>query len=214
MANFPIKGVIWYQGESNADHVEIYKHAFPLLVKSWRKVWGPELPFYYVQLSSINRPSWPYFRNAQRELESLVPNTGMAVTSDLGDSLDVHPRKKKEVGERLALLALANTYQQPITSRGPAIQKATRKRDQIVLDFSQAQELQSQGNATLSGFELEDKKGNPIKVKATIVQNQVHLTIPKNVQPVKVLYGWQPFTRANLINEAQLPASTFSIDIN
>lgn len=81
-----------------------------MLIQSWRRYWQKELPFYFVQLSSLNRPSWPWFRDSQRRLALSIPQTGMAVSSDRGDSLNVHPTKKKEVGERLARLALANTY--------------------------------------------------------------------------------------------------------
>lgn len=98
LQQYPIKGVIWYQGESNAQNIETHERLFPLLVESWRKNWGEEFPFYYVQLSSIDRPSWTWFRNSQRELMETIPNSGMAVSSDRGDSLNVHPVYKREIG--------------------------------------------------------------------------------------------------------------------
>ena len=90
----PIKGVLWYQGESDAHNVDLYAYNFKHLVSSWRNLWKENLPFYFVQLSSIDRPSWPYFRDMQRRLSLEIPNTFMAVSSDLGDSLNVHPTFK------------------------------------------------------------------------------------------------------------------------
>ena len=110
VAGFPIRGVIWYQGESNAHNVELHEAIFPVLVESWRSIWGKEMPFYFVQLSSLNRPSWPHFRDSQRRLAELVEYSGIAVTSDIGHPTDVHPVQKQEVGERLARLALKDTY--------------------------------------------------------------------------------------------------------
>ncbi|WP_029278030.1 GDSL-type esterase/lipase family protein [Pedobacter borealis] len=214
LIGFPIKGVIWYQGESNAHNVELYYHEFPLLVKSWREKWNYNFPFYYVQLSSIDRPSWPYFRDAQRKLQAVVPNSGMAVSSDLGDSLNVHPTHKKEIGERLALLALKNTYHKNISASGPVTIKAVRKHNTIVVNFSHARKLMSSDDSDLKGFEVVDDKGKHFPVKATIFNNEVHLIVPAQLKIKQVLYAWQAFTKANLINEAKLPASTFSISIN
>lgn len=210
---FPIKGVIWYQGESNAHNVELFSHEFPLLVKSWRAKWNDNFPFYYVQLSGIDRPSWPYFRDTQRKLQAAIPNSGMAVSSDLGDSLNVHPIHKKEIGERLALLALKNTYHKNITARGPVATKAAKVKNIIVINFTSAKKLKITGSGRLTGFELEDITGVHFPAKASIVKNEVHLNIPPGRTINRVLYAWQPFTRGNLINEAGLPASTFSISI-
>lgn len=117
-AGMPVRGVIWYQGESNAHNAEHYEVAFPALVQSLKKTFGnPEMPFYFAQLSSINRPSWPHFRDVQRRLSHSVAHSGMVVTSDLGDSLNVHPARKREVGERFAQLAL----NEPISKIYPAV---------------------------------------------------------------------------------------------
>lgn len=213
LTDFPIKGVIWYQGESNTNNVELFKHEFPILIKSWREKWNINFPFYYAQLSAIDRPSWPYFREAQRKLQSVIPNVAMAVSSDLGDSLNVHPIHKKEVGERLALLALKNTYHQNIIANGPVALMAVKKENTIIISFKDAVELKPSAGLVLRGFEIEDFKGNHLPVKASILKNKVYLAIPAGLKISKVLYAWQPFTRANLVNEAGLPASTFSITI-
>jgi sialate O-acetylesterase len=213
LIDFPIKGVIWYQGESNAHNVELFSYEFPLLVKSWREKWNNNFPFYYVQLSSIDRPSWPYFRDAQRSLQAVIPNSAMAVSSDLGDSLNVHPIHKKEIGERLGLLALKNSYHENIEASGPVPLKAIQRQNTIIVTFSHAQKLMPGIGSVVKGFEVVDDKGNHLVVKATIFKNEVHLIIPAHLKITEVLYAWQPFTRANLINEAKLPASTFSISI-
>jgi sialate O-acetylesterase len=213
LIDFPIKGVIWYQGESNAHNVELFSYEFPLLVKSWREKWNNDFPFYYVQLSSIDRPSWPYFRDAQRKLQAVIPNSAMAVSSDLGDSLNVHPIHKKEIGERLSLLALKNSYHKNIEASGPVALKAIQRQNTIIVTFSHAQKLMPGMGSVVKGFEVVDDKGNHLVVKAVIFKNEVHLTIPAHLKITQVLYAWQPFTRANLINEAKLPASTFSISI-
>ncbi|WP_025144850.1 GDSL-type esterase/lipase family protein [Pedobacter jeongneungensis] len=214
LTEFPIKGVIWYQGESNAQNVELFNHEFPLLVKSWRKKWNDNFPFYYVQLSSIDRPSWPCFRDAQRKLQAIIPNSGMAVSSDLGDSLNVHPAHKKEIGERLALLAIKNNYHRQIQASGPVAVAARRIEHTIIIHFAHAKKLMAGSGLAVKGFEVEDEKGNHWPVKAVIFNNTVHLTVPAKLKIIQVLYAWQPFTRANLMNEAKLPASTFSISIN
>ncbi|WP_017260046.1 GDSL-type esterase/lipase family protein [Pedobacter arcticus] len=214
LTSFPIKGAIWYQGESNAHNPELFSHEFPLMVKSWRKKWGFDFPFYYVQLSSIDRPSWSFFRDVQGKLQSLIPNSGMAVSSDLGDSLNVHPTQKKQVGERLALLALKNTYHKNIVATGPIPLKATQNKSTIIITFSNTVALSFGDNPQLLGFEIVTNKGNRLAVKATIFKNEVHLNIPQNLKVVKILYAWQPFTKANLVNEAKLPASTFCMPLN
>lgn len=210
---FPIKGVIWYQGESNAQDAAQYEYAFPLLVNSWRKSWDYDFPFYYVQLSSIDRPLWPEFRDAQRRLQLKIPNTAMAVSLDLGDSLDVHPKRKKEVGARLALLALKNTYHQNIRASGPVPAHVRQVGDKIVLAFTGARILSTANKKPLTGFELINDKGQSFRVTGHISGTRVQLCIPKNENIRAVAYAWQPFSRANLVNEARLPASTFYISL-
>ena len=207
----PIKGVIWYQGESNTHNTDLYKTEFKALVQSWRDAWNQNFPFYYVQLSSLNRASWPQFRNMQRELQSEIQGSRMAVSSDLGDSLDVHPRQKKEIGNRLALLALEDTYGKKLRSRGPIPADAVKKQNEIIISFTEAKSLSTSGNKALNGFELLTDKGNYIPVPGRIAGKQVHLRIPENETVKKVLYAWQAYSHANLINEAGLPASTFSL---
>ena len=213
--NFPIKGVIWYQGESNAHNIELHEHLFPVLVKSWRQKWGYEFPFYYVQLSSLNRPSWTAFRYSQLQLLKAVPNTGMAVSSDVGDFTNVHPRRKKEVGDRLARLALHFTYDQKnILPYGPMPLKAVRQNNQIIVSFQYAGTgLKTEDGKPLRGFYLRNDKGIEKEVNAFIQRDNVIIPLSKNEKPIAVLYGWKPYTNATLVNSEKLPVSTFKLPI-
>lgn len=213
LTQFPIKGVIWYQGESNAHHIELYEHLLPTMVQSWRKAWNLDFPFYYVQLSSIDRPSWPAFREAQNGMQKIIPNSGMAVSMDYGDSTNVHPIRKKEVADRLALLALRYTYGKSVIANGPSALKAIKKKELISLSFAFAKKLTTADKKELVGFELVTDRGKHIKTKAEIIKNKVSISIPKGENITNVLYAWEPFSRANLVNEAGLPCSTFRLEV-
>jgi sialate O-acetylesterase len=214
LIQFPVKGVIWYQGESNAHNADLYKYVFPMLVKSWRQGWGYELPFYFVQLSAIDRPSWPVFRNMERALQKQVPHCHFVVSTDVGDSLNVHYTRKKPVGERLALQALHYTYRKPIIADSPVALYAVRKGNKIIVAFSKGQLLTTIDQSALKGFELVNQKGQRRVADGAIKSNRVVLTIPAGENIKSVWYAMQPFTRANLINQAGLPASTFAIDVS
>lgn len=210
LQRYPIKGVIWYQGESNAHNKDAHAKLFSLLVNGWRQNWNnPDMPFYFVQLSSLNRPSWPWFRDSQLRLMKEISNTGMAVSSDHGDSLDVHPRCKQPIGERLARWALAKTYGQHITPSGPVFSSVTRQADALIVSFLYADGLQTSDGKAPSCFEIAEEDGLFHPATATIEGNKVRLTSPTIKHPRYVRYAWQPFTRANLVNGDQLPASTF-----
>ena len=215
LTSFPIKGVLWYQGESNAHNVELHETVFPELVKSWRKQWGYRFPFYYVQLSSLNRPSWPPFRYSQLQLLQTIPNSGLAVSSDVGDPVDVHPRRKKEVGERLAGLALHFTYGHTnIVPYGPMPLKATKVNNNMVLSFRYAgSQLKTSDGHPLRGFSLVNEKGESREVNAIIQKDQVIIPLLGKERMIEVRYGWEPYTNANLMNEAGLPATTYKLKI-
>lgn len=215
IASYPIKGVIWYQGESNAHNVELHEVIFPTLVKSWRETWSKEnMPFYFVQLSSIERPSWPHFRDSQRRLAKSIDNCFFAVSSDKGDKWDVHPKEKQPIGERLARQALHNTYgMNHITPCGPTIEKAERKGNSIILSFTHAQGMTSSDGEALRTFEVAGEKGiyHPAE-KVEIKGNTIKVRSCEVKIPCRVRYGWQPHTTANLVNSEGLPASTFEIE--
>ena len=214
LEHYPIAGIIWYQGESNAHHTELAEQLFPMLVNSWRHYWqSPRLPFYYVQLSSLNRPSWPRFRDSQRRMLQTIPYTGMAVSSDRGDSLDVHPRYKKEIGERLGRWALANNYGKSITPSGPLFRSVRFHNKQAILEFDYGHHLKTSDGQALRCFEIAGPDGLFYPAKAFIEDDRVIVTSPKVTAPCVVRYAWQPFTRANLVNGDNLPASTFRTDL-
>jgi sialate O-acetylesterase len=214
LTDFPVAGIIWYQGESNVHNVTLHEALFEMLVKSWRQSRCDALPFYYVQLSGIERSNWPEFRDSQRQMSGKIGHSGMAVSYDLGDSLDVHPVRKKEVGERLALLALQGYYRRPVIANGPVIRKATLRNDAIWLDFTSAQKLLTMNREPLKGFGLVTKSGRRLAAQAVISKNRVRIPVPAGEAVEKVLYAYEPFTRANLLNEVGLPAATFSILIH
>ncbi len=210
LQKYPIKGVIWYQGESNAHNMEAHSELFKLLVGSWRSNWSnPTMPFYFVQLSSLNRPSWPWFRYSQLQLMQQIANTGMAVSSDCGDSLDVHPLRKQPIGQRLARWALNKTYGMSVTPSGPIYKGVVRSADALIVSFDYADNLCTPDGKQPSTFEIAEEEGMYYPATAVIEGNTVRLTSPEVKDPRYVRYGWQPFTRANLINGDALPASTF-----
>lgn len=210
LQKYPIKGVIWYQGESNAHNMEAHSELFKLLVGSWRSNWSnPTMPFYFVQLSSLNRPSWPWFRYSQLQLMQQIANTGMAVSSDCGDSLDVHPLRKQPIGQRLARWALNKTYGMSVTPSGPIYKGVVRSADALIVSFDYADNLCTSDGKQPSTFEIAEEEGMYYPATAVIEGNTVRLTSPEVKNPRYVRYGWQPFTRANLINGDALPASTF-----
>lgn len=209
LAPFPLKGILWYQGESDADNTELHEKLFPVFVNDWRNAWQQHMPIYYVQLSSINRPSWNYFRNSQRKLLNKVPNSGMVISSDLGDSLDVHYKNKIPVGLRLARLALAQTYHRDLLPTGPIFQSLEKNNNQIEISFQYSLGLHTLNNGMVNGFQLLTADGRFMPVAATIHNNKIRITLPPGLRATGVAYAWEPFTRADLVNRDGLPASTF-----
>lgn len=210
LKDFPIKGVVWYQGESNAHNVELHESIFPVLVDSWRNIWGKEMPFYFVQLSSINRPSWPHFRDSQRRLAQQVENSGIAVSSDLGNLTDVHPTRKREIGERLARLALNGTYdRKEVVSSGPLFKEVTFSKGAAWVSFVNGKGMKSSDGKPLAGFEVAGKDDLFYPAEAVVDGERVKVSSSKVKTPSKVRYGWQPYSIGNLVNSEDLPASTF-----
>ena len=219
LGHLPVKGVIWYQGESNAHNIEVHERLFTLLEQSWRnhfaRRWNcefskkPALPFYIVQLSSLPRPSWPAFRDSQRRLANELPDTWMAVSSDVGDAADVHYRTKRPVGERLALQVLCHTYGHTLESEGPVLCSAVHGQNHTVaLLFDHAD-----GLTCTRGFEIAGTDGLFHLADIKIEGNKIVLSSPSVKRATAVRYGWQGFTDADLRNAQGLPASTFQADL-
>ena len=213
----PIKGIIWYQGESNAQEIERvseYGELQKLMIKDYRHQWKqPKMPFYWVQLSSIDSVQytsqyWPKFRNEQLKLLNEIEHGGMAVSSDIGAKNDIHPTNKRDVGHRLALWALNKTYGNKVVPSGPLPRTATYQSGKIIIKFEYSVNgLKSRDNKDIRGFSLDGKE----EVSATI--NGHTIEIVSLDKPEFVYYGWQPFSEGNLINSEGLPASTFKIQL-
>ncbi len=213
------KGVIWYQGESNVGKAHQYQSLFPTLIQDWRNNFNNgDFPFYFVQIANyMDRNTvpveheWAELREAQTMALSL-PNTGMAVTIDIGDAKDIHPGNKQEVGRRLAIQALANTYEKVIPYSGPLYQSYAIKGKQIELSFTYAKGLQSSDGKELTGFALAGADRKFVWAKAKVVEDKVVVWSPQVAQPVAVRYAWSANPACNLVNAAGLPASPFRTD--
>ncbi|MVM42068.1 sialate O-acetylesterase [Spirosoma sp. HMF3257] len=223
LLRLPIKGIIWYQGESNAlslTRAKQHERLFPLLVTDWRKQWQQgDMPFYFCQLSSIGTEkgykseNWPWFRDSQRRLAEWLPNVGMVITSDVGNPTDVHPLNKRVVGERLAREALVKTYGQQAVGT-PELVSVSRARNGIRLRFRQTGTgLRTADTQAIRGFSVGDSSGPQQDVPAHYRANRVFLCFPKGKSYSHIYYGWKPYTTANLVNSAGLPVSTFTCSI-
>jgi sialate O-acetylesterase len=211
---FTVRGVIWYQGESNAENPVLYREILPEVIGSFREIWNnTQLPFISAQLSSIQRPGWEKFRDLQRVLAWEIPNTALVVTSDLGDSLNVHPKRKKEVGDRFSYQALNKVYGKTVLCDGPLPQEATKKGESIVVKFKPGQYLATADSRPLRELEVagEDQIFRPINGK---LKDNTILIESDGYKIKQIRYAWKPFTRGNLINREGLPASTFTIVVN
>lgn len=217
---YGIQGVIWYQGEANASRASQYRELFPALIETWRAGWNdPDMPFYYVQLPNLQRgqdirkEGWPALRDAQRSALT-VPHTGMAVTIDVGDPMDLHPRNKRPVGERLARLALSHTYGwTSVVPSGPLYAGHRIEKNTFVVGFTGvAGGLHSRTGGLLSGFLIAavDQVFRP--AQARIEGDSVIVWHPDIPQPVAVRYAWAEDPDWSLMNAAQLPASPFRTD--
>ncbi|MDR1417439.1 MAG: 9-O-acetylesterase [Prevotellaceae bacterium] len=214
---FTIKGAIWYQGESNADRAQQYRELLPLLIRDWRKQWGSELSFYFVQLANfLGTPAeptvstWAALREAQ--LNTLhLNNTGMAVTIDIGETRDIHPKNKQDVGARLALLARANTYGQQVACSGPLYSDYRIESNKIRISFTHTDGgLKAKSGNKLRGFTIAGSDGKFHAAEATIEGSEVLVSSPSVDFPVAVRYAWADSpSDANLYNAAELPASPF-----
>ncbi|MDH8701387.1 sialate O-acetylesterase [Dysgonomonadaceae bacterium PH5-43] len=214
--HYEIKGAIWYQGESNAHNMEAFDKLFRLMNSSWRTYWNNnELPIHFVQLSSHNRPSWPEFRDLQRQHANEIPYTYMVVSSDYGNPNDVHPRHKKPIGERLALSSLNRDYGfGNIIPSGPEYKSMRVSNGSAYISFNYTNGLRAADNKEIVGFEIADTKDIYYPAQASVMGNEIVLRSDKVQNPKYVRYAWLPSTNANLVNNANLPTSTFQTNMN
>jgi len=219
LLSMPIRGILWYQGESNAqewDRVKEYKALLKWMIADYRKKWAqPGMPFYWVQLSSIDTlhyrsQYWPEFRDGQRSLLAEVRNGGMAVSSDVGARDNVHPTDKRTVGERLARWALHDVYGKKIMPCGPLPLRADYSSGRIRIRFQYTGDsLQTSDDLPLRGCSIDGKTD-----AAAVISGKEVIIDHVRVKPAYVYYGWKPYTDANLVNKDRLPASTFKLKIH
>lgn len=212
---FPIRGVIWYQGESNSavERAAMYQRIFPALIADWRRHWNEgNFPFLFVQISSFTstpHEDWAVIREAQRRTLS-VANTAMAVTIDIGNPNNVHPGDKQDVGHRLALAARALSYGDPIEYSGPLYRQASIEGSAIRVDFDHAGSGLTAKGGALVGFEIAGADRQWVPATATIVHDSVMVSAKAVANPRYVRYGWQNAPVVNLFNNDGLPASPFT----
>lgn len=211
---YTIKGNIWYQGESNSIRADKYQQVFTNMINSWRKEWKqPDMPFYFVQIAPhYGQPAT--IREAQlRTWQSGLKNVGMAVITDAGDSLDIHPRNKTVTGERLAAWALAKQYGKDVTYSGPLFKTMKVEGNKAVLSFDYADDgLMTPDNEPVKGFIVagEDRRFYP--ATALIRGDKLEVSAPQVSVPVAVRYAYCNFFRVNLYNKAGFPATPFRTD--
>jgi sialate O-acetylesterase len=218
-----IRGVCWYQGESNADspaRAMQHEAILPVLVADWRRAWDRELPFGIVQLPGLGRPDWPAFRDGQRRLAEAIPGTGLVVTIDLGDPREVHPADKRPIGERLAAWALDDVYGRDGPATGPRPQGASRQPDGSVRVAFTAT---GGGLATRDGaapvlVEVAGADGRFQPAAARIDGEALVIMSAAGSPPGEIKnirYAWRPFPepKPNLTGQTGLPATPFELEV-
>jgi sialate O-acetylesterase len=212
------KGVIWYQGESNARRAYQYRSLMPLLIEDWRKRFGQDFSFYWVQLANFTAPrdtpgdsQWAELREAQT-MALTVPKTGQAVIIDIGEARDIHPKNKQDVGKRLALNALAKDYGKSIVYSGPMFKSVDFSENHATIEFDHAGGLNSK-NEPLKQFQIAGADKKFVWANAKIDGTNVIVSSPSIKQPVAVRYAWADNPEGcNLYNAAGLPACPFRTD--
>ena len=209
---YALRGVIWYQGESNNGRHQEYQKLFPAMIRDWRAQWGgAAFPFLFVQIAPYRSMS-PEIREAQLVSWKTTPNTAMVVTTDIGDANDIHPTRKEPVGGRLALAARALAYGEKLEYSGPVFESADFKDGQTVIHFSHAGDGLLAKDGALQGFEVAGADGHYAAAQAAIAGQTVVASSPQVTQPVAVRYGWTNVPVINLFNKNGLPASPFRSD--
>lgn len=215
---YQIRGFLWYQGESNAGRPEQYERLFPEMIKHWRELWGqPDLPFLFVQLPNyaekVDGKYYTWLREVQYKVAQKVPNTAMAVTIDVGDPYDIHPKNKQDVGYRLALLALNKVYGEDVPCYGPTYKSHKIEGSVVRVTFDHVEEgLVNKNRGPLRGFAIAGEDGIFWYANATIEGNQVVLSSRYVPSPRYVRYAWEGNPNADLYNTAGLPAVPFRTD--
>ena len=208
---FAIRGVLWYQGESNVGSHGLYPTLQSALIADWREVWGAELPFLFVQLAP-HKSSTPAFREAQFRAWQETPRTAMVVTTDVGNAENIHPIRKAPVGERLALAAFALTYGKNVDYSGPVFDQLSIDGHRAVISFKHVGKGLKAQDGPLKGFTLAGADGKFVPAQAEIKGATVVVTAEGVAAPVAVRFGWANVPDVNLFNRDGLPAVPFRSD--
>lgn len=215
LTQFKIAGTIWYQGERNTNNAATYKETFSALINSWRAEWGYYFPFYFAQIAPFRGyggEAGVIVRDAQRRTLELL-ETGMVVTSDIGDTIDIHPRNKLDVGLRFANLALKNHYKvSEKEASGPLFRTCQLEKDRVRVFFDHAEGLHIEG-ATCTDFELAGPDGVFHPAGAKIEGGTVLVSAGNVFQPTALRFAWSNTATPNLFNGAGLPTSCFSVKL-
>jgi sialate O-acetylesterase len=223
LMSYPIKGVVWYQGESNAGRAYEYRRTFPLLIKDWRRGWKRgEFPFLFVQLPNFaaqpediqKGSTWAELREAQT-MALALPNTGMAVTIDIGEAKDIHPTNKQEVGRRLAQIALNNVYGKKISNSGPVFHNIKIEGDKAIITFNNVDNgFAIKGNQKdIKGFTIASDDKVFYYAKAVVDGNKIVVFHDKVKKPVAVRYAWSDNPEGlGIYNKEGYPAAPFRTD--
>lgn len=227
VAPFALKGFLWYQGESNCFLGETISYTYKMeaLINNWRKLWGAKtLPFYYVQIAPYYYTQGkgpvtytPFTEPELREAQAValqIPHTGMIITTDLNDDLkNIHPPFKWEIGRRLELQALANTYKQQVVFSGPVYKSMKINGDRIILEFDHVGAgLVSHDGKPLTDFTIAGADGDFVAATATIKRNTVEVSAQSVVKPVAARFAWSEAAQPNFYNKDGLPAAPFRTD--
>lgn len=212
---YNVKGVIWYQGESDENRADIYSRLFSRMIERWRSYWNDEFPFLFVQIAPFEPgKAYPELRHQQEIVEKMVKDAYMVSIPDIGMKQDIHPKNKHDVGYRLALKALGKVYDKDVVCDAPYADKAELQGDNIILHFVDCEELIISGGA-LNAMRIISEDG-AIKMKSCSVDGNV-LTLKTDCagekKQLRVEFAWTPYHEVNLYNEAGLPAKPFRVEI-
>jgi sialate O-acetylesterase len=213
LINYTMKGVIWYQGESNAERAFLYRSLFPAMIKNWRSDWNQgDFPFYFVQIAP-HKGQNPDIREAQLMASKMVSNTGMVVTTDVGNPTNIHPIDKQTVGYRLALIARAKTYgENKLVYSGPIYNHMKIKKDRAQLFFDDAENGFKKPSEDLKEFEIAGNDQVFYAAEAKIDRKTILVSSSKVKNPIAVRFAWKATPEPNLFNTENLPASPFRTD--
>ncbi len=214
---YSIAGTIWYQGEANAKSVEqarLYRDQLPMLIKEWRAHWGDAFPFAWAQLPNYKERAEGWCLVREGQLKSLtLPKTGMAITVDIGDAGNIHPKNKQETARRLSLWALGTVYGKKVPSTsGPLPTSQKFRTDEVVLSFSHTDSGLIAKGGELKGFTIAGNDRQWLPAQAKLKGNKVIASNPAVKNPIAVRYAWQDNPDCNMFNGAGLPASPFRTD--